>query len=71
MKIGAMHSHLNGYERMLVHRPDLWKEIESVIANVNADNFKSKVSKERNMVGKLLFSPTALNDYLKQEFAEK
>ena len=71
MKIWAMYSHLNWYEWMLVHRPDLWKEIENVIKTVNAEDFKTKVSKEKTMMGKELFSPVHLNTHFKDEFAKK
>jgi len=36
MKIGAIYSHLNGQEYLMVHKPALWKEIQHVITNVNA-----------------------------------
>ena len=31
MKIATHHSHLNGLEFLLVHKPRLWKEIQDVI----------------------------------------
>jgi len=61
MKISETYSHLNGLEFLLVHQPELWKEIQDVIANVDAMACKTKVSKEKTMKGKLLYSPVAMN----------
>lgn len=61
MKIDQKYSHLNGLEFLLVHKPKLWKEIQSVIANVDAQKCKSKVSDEKTMKGRLLYSPIAMN----------
>jgi hypothetical protein len=61
MQIVKYHSHLNGYEWLLVHHPRVWKEIKAVIRGIDAEKCKTKVSKEKTMVGKLLYSPEALN----------
>lgn len=61
MKIAEVYSHLNGLEFLLVHKPKLWDEVKRVVNKVNANACKTKVSKERGMVGKLLFSPIAMN----------
>jgi len=61
MKIAETYSHLNGLEFLLVHKPSLWQEIQSVIAEVNANKCRTKVSKEKTMKGKLLFSPIDMN----------
>lgn len=61
MKIAEAYSHLNGLEFLLVHKPNLWKEIQKVINNVDADKCLTKVSKEKTMRGKLLFSPIDMN----------
>lgn len=62
MKIIETYSHLNGLEFLLVHKPRLWKEIKDVIKMVDAEACKTKVSKEKSMNGKLLYSPIALNE---------
>lgn len=36
MRISETYSHINGLEYMLVHKPELWTEIQVVIATVNA-----------------------------------
>ncbi len=61
MKIVETYSHLNGLEALLVHKPKLWKEIREVIAKVDAEVCKTKVSKEKGMKGKLLYSPIDMN----------
>lgn len=47
MKIAETYSHLNGLEFLLVHKPQLWQEIETVIAAVDAGRCRTKVSKEK------------------------
>lgn len=66
MKIAETYSHLNGLEFLIVHKPALWKEIQEVIASVDASQCRTKVSKEKTMKGKLLFSPIAMNAAFKQ-----
>lgn len=61
MKISETYSHLNGLEFLLVHKPHLWQEIQTVIATVDANQCRTKVSKEKTMKGRLLFSPIDLN----------
>lgn len=61
MRIAQIYSHLNGLEFLKVHKPRLWKEVETVIAAVDAEACKTKVSKERGMVGDLLYSPIEMN----------
>jgi len=61
MKISEIYSHLNGLEFLLVHQSKLWKEIKDVVAKVDAAACKTKVSKEKTMKGKLLYSPVAMN----------
>ena len=66
MRIAETYSHLNGLEYLLVHKPQLWREIQEVIQNVDGNACKTKVSKERNMKGRLLFSPVAMNKSFKK-----
>ncbi|MEM9884892.1 MAG: BglII/BstYI family type II restriction endonuclease [Bacteroidota bacterium] len=68
MKIGAMYSHLNGFEWIQYHKKDMWLEIEQVITDVEANQFRTKVSKEKTMKGRMLFSPTDLNKRMKKDF---
>ena len=61
MKIVETYSHLNGLEFLLVHKLKLWSEIRNVIVAVDAEACKTKVSKEKTMKGKILYSPIAMN----------
>ncbi len=70
MKIGAMYSHLNGFEWIQYHQRSMWSEIEKVIKNVDANKFRTKISKEKTMKGKRLFSPTNLNKRMKEDFEQ-
>jgi len=66
MRIAETYSHLNGLEFLPVHKPTLWQEIQSVIAAVDANKCRTKVSKEKTMMGKLLFSSIELNAAFKR-----
>ena len=61
MKIAKVYSHLNGLEFLMVHRKKLWREVQETIRSVDALACKTKVSKEKGMVGKVLFSPKDFN----------
>ena len=61
MKAVARYSHLNGEEYLLVHKPQLWTEVRDVIAAVDARACKTKISKEKTMPGRLLYSPREMN----------
>ncbi len=61
MKIAETYSHLNGLEFLLVHKPKLWDEITMVVSKVDAAQCRTKVSKEKNMEGELLYSPIDMN----------
>ena len=65
MKIVETYSHLNGLEFLLVHKPKLWAEIQSVVEKVDAKRCKTKISKEKTMEGKRLFSPKDMNKAFK------
>ncbi len=65
MKIVEYYSHLNGLEFLPVHKPHLCKEIKDVISEVDANQCRTKVSKEKTMKGKLLFSPIGMNGAFK------
>jgi hypothetical protein len=71
VKIIETYSHLNGLEFLLVHKPNLWKEIKEVIKAVDAETCKTKVSKEKGMKGKLLYSPIAMNSSFRRLLRNK
>ena len=61
MKIAAYYSHLNGLEYLQVHKPQLWQEICDAIEAVDAAGCRTKVSKEKRTLDKMLFSPIEMN----------
>ena len=71
MRIVEYYSHLNGLEYLMVHKPYLWDEIQQVIANVDATQFKTKVSKEKTMRGKMLYAPIEMNRAMDAEFQQR
>lgn len=70
MRIAAKYSHLNCLEYLLVHKPKLWEEIQTVIGGVDAELCKTKVSEEKTKLGKLLYAPADLNAAMAKGFKE-
>lgn len=68
MKITQKYSHLNGEEYLKVHHKKLYNDILKTIESINAKRFKTKKSKEKTKLGKLLYSPTQLNKIINKEF---
>lgn len=71
MKIAEIYSHLNGLEYLQIHLPELWEEIQEVIEFVDAEACKTKKSKEKKKVGKLLYSPIEMNKKFKELLENK
>jgi hypothetical protein len=71
LKIADFYSHLNGYEFIQYHKPELWTEITQVIRGVDAAAMRTKVSKEKTMVGAKLYSPRALNKAMDDGFDKR
>jgi len=61
MRIVAKYSHLNGEEFLLVHHKAVYREILDVIKEVETKRFRTKISEEKTMRGKLLYNPDELN----------
>jgi hypothetical protein len=70
LKIADFYSHLNGYEFIKVHKPHLWDEIVEVIDAVDAETCRTKSSKEKTMMGEMLYSPKGLNNAIRDGFAK-
>lgn len=68
MRIAAQYSHLNGVEFLLVHKPALWREIQTVVSSVDASVCRTKVSKEVRTKDKVFYSPIAMNRAMRAEF---
>lgn len=69
MRIRQVYSHLNGLEFLMVHRSDLWSEVQTAIQHVDAGKAFAKISKEKTMAGRRLYSPSILNQLFKKEFS--
>lgn len=69
MKIVYEYSHLGGTEILQVRYPDCEREIYEVIAEVEAK--RTKISKEKTMRGKVLYSPTDMNRQFRKAFASR
>lgn len=71
MKIAQKYSHLNGEEYLIVHHNNLYKEIKQVIASIDAEQFRTKISKEKRKSGNSLLSPIDLNKVFNAEFYKR
>lgn len=71
MRVAEFYSHLNGYEHIKVHKPRLWKELNQVIAAVDSSVCRTKVSREKRMVGKALYSPIEMNIRFAKELTQR
>ena len=71
MRIVETHSHFNGLEHLLVHKPQLWQEIKDVIQEVGESSSKTTVSKERNTNGFFQYNPVEMNKSFKRLFKDK
>jgi len=67
MKIVETYSHLNGFEWMMYHRKALWNEITKAVKTIDAEQYRTKISKEKTMKGKKLYSPKEINIAFKKE----
>ena len=67
MRVVYEYSHLGGTEIMLVRYPTHLAEIAEVIAGVTPS--RSKISREKTMVGKELYSPREMNQQFREGFA--
>lgn len=71
MKIEKIYSHLNGLEYLQVHLPDVWEEIQGIVRDIDAEKCKTKISKEKNKEGRILYSPKDLNQEFKDRLTAK
>ena len=71
MKVAGIYSFNNGEEVIQEKYSALRKEVESAIANTDASLFKTKKSKEKTKLGKMLYSPPEMNGELKRHMFDK
>jgi hypothetical protein len=70
MKVVYEYSHLGGSEILLVRYPQINNEINDVIGSVGGIA-KTKVSREKTMRGRLLYSARDLNQRFREEFRHR
>jgi len=68
MTVVYQYSHLGGAEILRVGYPQLERQIYRVISQVRAD--RTKVSEEKTMRGKRLYSPKGINRQFRERFNE-
>lgn len=68
MNIVAEYDFNDGKKFVMEHYCDEFNEILQVIHSVNALQYKTKISKEKTMAGKMLFDPRELNNAFKENF---
>ena len=71
MIIVAEYSFNNGKEYIVKNHPKEIEEIKKVIKNVDGKKCKKKISKEKTMKGKILYSPICFNKEFKKLLQEK
>lgn len=71
MIIAGEYSFNNGKNFLSQHFPTELQEVYNVITSINANTYKTKVSKEKTMPGILLYSPPEMNHAIKQEFSRQ
>lgn len=71
MEIIAEFSFKKGKEFIEKHHKAEFQEVRKIISLVDATRLKTKVSKEKTMKGKLLYSPIELNKEFKRLFNER
>ncbi len=69
MKIVYEYSHLGGSEILELRYPSIKSEIYSIISDVHAK--KLKISKEKTMPGRELYSPKDMNKQFRNAFTKK
>ena len=71
MKIAGIYSFNGGEEIIPKKYPKAIQEIKEVIASIDAQKYKNKISKEKTMKGRKLFSPVRMNKVFKSQFAQR
>lgn len=68
MRIVGIYSFNKGKEVIEKVHPQLLSEIGEIINSIDASKYKIKISKEKTMKGRHLYSPVALNTAFKKKF---
>ena len=68
MKIVEHHSHLNGREHILVHKPEIWQEVVETIGLIDAEACRSSVPSQSDAADSRRFFPQILNRRFHEAF---
>lgn len=60
LRIANLYSHLNGYEFLLVHKANLWQELENAIKSIDASQYV-KISKAKPTEGRKFYDQKLIN----------
>src|SRR3989344_3648837 len=71
MKIIAKYSFNKGIEFIKKKHKKGFEEVKEVISLVNANDYKTKISKEKTMENRALYSPIEMNKEFKKLFVER
>ncbi len=71
MKLAAQYSFKNGLDEVASRYSHLLAEVRDAIGSVDASIAKNKLSKERTTVGRMLYSPIALNKAFQKQLYPK
>lgn len=71
MRIAGTYSFNKGTEAVSELYPALLAEVKEAIKAVDSTQYKTKVSTEKTMMGRMLFSPTDLNKAFKGQFGKR
>jgi hypothetical protein len=67
LRLAAQYSFKNGLKQITRRYPHLLAEVKDAIRAVDATQAKTKLSKEKTKVGRMLYSPVALNKAFQKE----
>lgn len=70
VRLAGVYSFNNGEKEVTKHYPKLLVEVNQAIKAVDAARYKTKESKEKTMMGRMLFNPSAINKAFKKEFTK-
>jgi hypothetical protein len=70
VRIAGVYSFNNGEKEVTKNYPKLLIEVNQVIKEVDSSKHKTKESTEKTMMGRMLFSPRAMNVAFKEAFAK-
>ncbi len=71
MTIGGVYSFKDGQRHLDTKYPHLIQEIRQIVEAIPAADHQTKVSREKTMLGRMLFDPRALNKTFKRQFNER